>query len=102
MDLEWFKDKLKDELCGSKEYLKCAIEIKAMNPNWANMFIKMSDAELDHAMNIYKMFMEQYQTIETKFKEVPEYIVELRHKMTECYTSGSTTIANLKTAYNKM
>jgi hypothetical protein len=46
--------------------------------------------------------MEQYQNIETKTKEVPEYIVELKHKMTECYTNGATTIANLKNAYNKM
>ena len=102
MDLEWFKDTLKDELCGGKEYIKCAIETKMSNPNWSSTFLKMWEMKLDHAMNIYKMFIEHYQNIETKTKEVPEYIVELKHKMTECYTNGATTIANLKNAYNKM
>lgn len=102
MDLEWFKDTLKNELFGGKEYIKCAIETKMSNPNWSSTFLKMGEMELDHSMNIYKMFMEQYQNIEIKTKEAPEYIVELKYKMTECYTNGATTIANLKNAYNKM
>lgn len=58
MNTKWFKSKLKDELCGAKESAKLAIEIKAMNSSWASILIKMSNAELEHAQNIYKMFTE--------------------------------------------
>ena len=41
MDLGWFKDTLKYELRGGKEYIKCAIETKMSNTNWSSTFLKM-------------------------------------------------------------
>ena len=56
MDAQYFKDNISDELDGATCYIKRAIEIKGMSPDWAKMFVDMSATELDHAAKLWKMF----------------------------------------------
>ena len=58
--LEYFKDKIHDELCGAKEYVKMALEFKSSHPNWAKMFLDMSAAELNHSASLYRIADEYY------------------------------------------
>ena len=63
MDAYYFKEHIEEEIEGSIEYIKRAIEIKPMSQSWSKMFVDMSSAELEHAKNLHKMFEEYYQKI---------------------------------------
>lgn len=45
------------------DYVKKAITIKKNHPIWADLYKKMSLAELDHAATIMKIFEEDYKSV---------------------------------------
>lgn len=101
MNVEYFKEKIEEELKDSKEYIKRAIEIKAMSPTWAKMLYNMSSDELVHATNLYKMFSEYVTKISESFKEVPAYIDDANYDITEMYTECSAHIKSMHDMYNQ-
>ena len=100
MDLEYFRDKICDELCGAKDYAKRAIEIKAMNSSWGKMLLEMSAAELSHATNLYRMFEEYYQIIQKHYTVVPEYVDDIRDEIVETYTEEYTKVKTIHDMYS--
>ena len=102
MDLEYFYDQIKDELCGAKQYIKFAIELKSMTSSWSKTLMQMSEAELSHASNLYNMAMNYVDRISEGFsKQVPSYVTEMRDKITECYTNKSAEVRMLHLMYKE-
>ncbi len=101
MDAQYFKNNISDELDGATCYVKRAIEIKAMSPDWAKMFLDMSATELDHATKLWKMFEQYYKIVADKYKTVPEYIEELYNEASEEYAERSAKVKYMHEMYNK-
>ena len=102
MDLEYFKEHIHDELCGAREYICNAIEIKPMNASWSKMLVEMSSAELMHAQNLYKMFQEYYKLLTDSYKETPNYIKELADDISEDYTTNYSQVKYIHELYGKI
>ena len=86
MDCEYFKDHIKEELDGAKAYAKAALELRAMNPSWAKMFLDMCAQELIHAKNFYEMFNEYYDRAIKPYSETPKYFREVKTEIVDLYT----------------
>ena len=101
MDLQYFYDKIIDELDGAQEYIKNAMEIKAMDDSWGKRFYEMAQMELDHATMLYKMSNELYTKTSKAFSEPPKYMQDIHHNINECYTDKYAKVKVLLDAYNK-
>lgn len=87
MNIWYFEKQIPDELHGAKDYIKRAIEIRAMHAPWAKQLADMSEKELEHATTLYKMFQEYYAKLDSEFKELPEYVTEAKKNIDEKYTA---------------
>lgn len=101
MNLEYFKHQIYDELCGAEEYIRHAIEIKAMESNWGALLVDMSSAELKHATNLYNMAQEYYVKMTSKYTVIPEYIKQMWEDLTKYYTEMTAKIKYIHDMYNK-
>lgn len=100
MDLKWFHCELKDEVEGAITYIKMAIELKAMSDKMSKTFYEMALQEYEHVKNLYNMAMEYYGKIVSPYTDiVPEYLLDLREKILDCYTSKSVEIKLLISMY---
>ena len=98
MNAKWFKDHICDELEGAVCYLKMAIDTMKSYPEWSKEFYKMSDAEQDHATNIYKMFMDMY----TDTEGTDPYMKTMRDAIMNCFSSEMRKIEDCKATYEMM
>ena len=55
MDVNYFKEHIREELDGARDYIEKAIESKISHPTWVGQFVKMADMEADHAGALMKM-----------------------------------------------
>lgn len=102
MGFEYFKETICDELCGAKDYIVKAIEIRAMAPAWADVLVKMSAEELDHAQRLYKMFEEYYVKQSASYNNnPPEYITGIRKEIVEMVTEKTTEVKYLHDMFKK-
>lgn len=101
MDADYFVEQIHDELTGAKDYIKLAIEIKAMNPAWSKTLVDMSAAELNHAISLYKMFEEYFSAFTRAYSEIPDYLRKLKHDLAEYYTSTSAKVKYMHEMYSK-
>ena len=101
MDLDYFKEQICEELDGAIGYIKHAIEIKSMNSSWGKMLAEMSEAEMGHAKNLYKMFMEYYKKLtETEGEKIKsEYFDKYVDDITDKYTEKIMKIEHLHKMY---
>lgn len=102
MDLNYFKEHIEEELCGAKEYIKNAVEVKPMNQSWSKMLVEMSAAELSHANNLYKMFQEYYKVLTDSYKETPKYIKEINSCVQDLYTEMYSSVKYMHDLYAKL
>lgn len=100
MNIDYFKEKIEEELEDSKDYIKRAIEIKAMSPAWAKTLYNMSADELTHATNLYKMFSEYIAKLSASYKELPTYIDDANYDVTEMFTECSAKIKSMHEMYD--
>lgn len=100
MNVHYFKEHIADELEGSKEYVKRALEIKPMSPSWGKLFLEMSAAELEHAKNLYEMFQEYYKRIADTYDKVPKYIEEGKAEIEDMYAECSAKIKYMHSMYS--
>lgn len=101
MDLEYFKEHIKEELEGAEDYIKRAIEIRAMDSTWAKTLVEMSANELQHASYLFKMFEEYYTIMQKEFKEVPKYVQELRSCIADMYAEKSAMVKLMHEMYSR-
>lgn len=97
--LKYFKAQIKDEIEGAKKYAKLAIETKMSHPDWSELFLSMSLAELDHAKKLYKMFTDEIGPLMETFKETPDYICEMFDSVIEYYSENYAEALHLHELY---
>lgn len=103
MNLEYFYNQICEELHGAKDYIVNAMEIRAMDQNWASTLVGMSATELTHADNLFKMFEQYYNILSKSYGpgKVPDYVEDMRDKITECYMTKSAKIKYMHETYKK-
>ena len=101
MTLEYFHDRICDELSGAEDYIKFAMEVRAMDPSFGKQFVEMSAAELDHASKLYKMFEQYYQKATATFSEIPAYMSDMQKCITDKYMDSYPKIIAMHDAYKK-
>ena len=101
MTLEYFHDRICDELSGAEDYIKFAMEVRAMDATFAKQFVDMSAAELDHATRLFKMFEQYYQKATSVFSEIPKEMSDMQKCVVDKYTEGYPKVKALHDAYNK-
>lgn len=101
MDLEYFKEHIEEELDGAEDYIKRAIEIRAMDSTWAKMFVEMSSAELQHASYLYKMFEDYYAIMQKEFREIPKYIQDMKTCVANMYSERTAAIKIMHDVYSR-
>ena len=69
-------DKIKDELCGAKDYAQEYLTFKAKgNQTWANRYKEMANDELKHAVYIHERAVEEIEELR-KVYTPPEEMLE--------------------------
>ena len=101
MNAEYFEDHIYEELDGACDYIKKAIELKAMDAAMSKTFVDMSAAELNHATQLHKMFGEYYAKVVGPYKEEPEYLVEVKDRIEEVFPDKSAKILLMHEMYKK-
>lgn len=101
MTLEYFHDRICDELSGAEDYVTFAMEVRAMDPSFGKHFVEMSAAELDHATKLYKMFEIYYSQATKAFTTIPEHMSKMQKCIVEKYMSGYAKVKALHDAYEK-
>lgn len=61
----------------------------------------VTSAELDHASNLYKLFMDYYKILSDKYSEMPAYIDEIKSDIIDMYSEQSMLIKNMHEMYKK-
>ena len=84
MDIYYLKDHMFEEVCGAKEYIQQAMDLKDVNGTWSKMFFDMGKTEMDHASALYKMLDEHYKQINTK-PELAGYMEPFKREIDESY-----------------
>ena len=88
MDCEYYKDHICEELEGAMSYAKAALELKATNPSWSNLFLTMCTQELSHAKNFHDMFTEYYKNAVSPYKEEPKYFRDRKQEILDMFAKG--------------
>ena len=101
MNAEYFEEHIYEELNGACDYIKKAIELKAMDPAMSKIFADMSAAELNHATQLHKMFGEYYAKVVGTYKEEPEYLVKIKDEIEEVFPEKSAKILLMHEMYKK-
>ncbi len=101
-ELLYFIMQIFEELDGAKHYIQRAIEEKQTNPSRAKVFVEMSNSELTHAGNLYKMLDEDMKKAETTDDQT--YITFLRDMQKEIskrYMKESAEVKYMHENFNK-
>ena len=98
MDIYYLKEHLCEELDGAKDYLKKAINLKMDKPDWARSFYDMSNAEFEHAKNIYRILNEYYREIDVK-PELKDYMEPFKNSIDEHYMECVGMIKYMQESY---
>jgi rubrerythrin len=104
MDILYYNNQVKEELDGAMEYIKKAIDIKKEHPNWAQIYQKMSMAELEHASNLMKMFEEDYKACVADMEakgHSPLYLTDCRASIMDMHQEFSSKVNYMHELYNK-
>jgi len=100
MDLEYFYGAIHEEIDGAKEYIKKAMELKAMSSSMSKRLHDMAKDEQKHAEYLYEMAMSYYGKITEPYgSSVPSYISDLRDKITTLYAKEMVEVKILITMY---
>ena len=101
MDAAYFESHIMEELDGACDYIKRAIELKAMDAAMSKTFAEMSAAELDHANHLHKMFGVYYTKVAGAFKEAPAYLVKVKEDIDAVFPDKSAKILLMHEMYKK-
>lgn len=99
VDYCYYNLQIKDELDGAADYIKRAINAKEKHPEWANLYAKMSEAELDHAKNLMQIYEDDLKTFkmevgeENKADQFSSYLNSESMILHDMYTE---TVAKIK------
>lgn len=104
MNILYYNGQVKEELDGAMSYIKKAIDMKKEHPNWAQMYQKMSMAELEHASNLMKIFEEDYKACVADMEakgHSPLYLIDCRASIMDMYQEFASKVNYMHELYNK-
>ena len=101
MNILYYNNQVKEELDGATSYIKKAIDIKKDHPTWAQMYQKMSMAELGHANDLMKIFEEDYKAETTGMNPIPSYLCDIRKSIMDMYQEFASKVNYMHELYNK-
>jgi len=96
MNPKYFKDKIYVELNESCEYMKKCIDSLKINPNWSEIFKRMSDDRYNHAVELYKIFMDIY----VGSNDQGTYLNSLRDMIVGMFADKTRLIDGYKATYD--
>lgn len=99
MNVVYYVDGLRDELNDSEKYIKKAMDLKEKHPEWASIYVKMSEDELGHAQNLVKLF-----EIECKLiaEDEQKYFSDIHSSVMDMYIDQAAHIRMMHQTYNKI
>lgn len=103
MDICYYNSQIRDELDGAAEYIKRAINCKAKHPEWAALYAKMSEAELDHAKNLIDIYEDDLKSIKMEAKD-PDFVSYLDSEskiLRNMYAESVAKIKYMQEMFNK-
>lgn len=98
MDFCYYTTQVRDELDGACAYIRRATKCKATHPEWAALYAKMSDMELEHASNLMKIFEDDFKQNRT---EDPIYD-HVKASLTDMYTEFVAKVKYEHEVYSNM
>lgn len=101
MDAKYFEEHIMEELNGACDYIKKAIELKAMDPAMSKILVEMSAAELDHAAKLHTMFGTYYAKVTGAYKEPPGYLKEIKDDIDAAYPEMSANVLRMHEMYKR-
>lgn len=101
MKLEWFADKITDELADSEYYIKYAMDIKAEDSDLSKAMIKMAEDEKNHAETLYNSAEAYYKALITAYTVMPEHIKSCMANLKTTFTECNACINKLFSEYEK-
>ncbi len=102
MDVCYYNNQIREELDGATAYIQKAIALKKERPQWANMYIKMGMAELEHASILVKIFEDDYKLLTSTMPEIPTYLSSTRESMLGMYAEFSAKAKYLHETYDSL
>lgn len=100
MDIYYLKEHMFDELNGAKEYYKQASCLKKNNPAWSKQFYDMANMEMAHAKNLYNMFVEHYNEINTD-PTLEKYMRPFEESVTDAFMDKMGAVKSMQEKYDK-
>lgn len=95
MDVCYYNNQIKEELDGACDYIQRAIITKAEHPQWSALYMRMSDAELEHAKDLIDIFEDDYKESAT---DDPIY-EDIRAALLSMYTENVAKIRLMHQSY---
>lgn len=92
---EYLKNHIHEEIEGAIDYMVKALELKSTNREWASMFVRMSDMELEHANCLTKIFNRSEKPAEMSDGEYSS----MQKSIIDDYTTSMSKIENMKRLY---
>lgn len=83
LEIKEYAKKMKEELCGAKEYAECYQKHKTENPTLAKKYMEMANDEIKHANFFHELAVDKIKKLQADKVEVPEYMIILwneKHK----------------------
>lgn len=96
IDICYYIHQIDEEIDGAKDYIKRAISYKTDHPDWAVLYYKMSEAELNHASNLMKIFEDDFNKNKT---DDPIYI-SVHNELSNNYVEKTTIVKHMFDIYN--
>lgn len=69
-------EQLEDEVCGSIEYAKDALEYKFSRPQLAELYYKLANVEMSHVTELHEAVMKVVEEAKSKNVNVPHEMME--------------------------
>lgn len=91
-----FKDRIMAELDSSYDFIKESINCMKSYPKWSETLKNISDDKYDHAMQLYRMFIELY--LDTKDHDA--YMNSIRDATIEMFATKSRKIDDYRITYD--
>lgn len=96
MDFCYYNTQIKEELDGAADYIKRASACKKEHPDFAKLYVNMSDQELGHAKNLVDMFEEEYKVCKT---DDPIYS-QIHDSLINMYTEFAGRVKQMQNVYS--
>ena len=98
MHYKYFKDQIYFELTDAGKYLKKAVDIYNVNPEWSKKFKQISESRQRTATELYQMFIKYC----SESKRHDAYVTSIRDAIMSSFSDNMRKLEDYETVYNIM